>query len=388
MAYISSNDNRWYCQLEAAYGHVSAVTAQNRISAVQMSVQQKFLTPTRKDKTGTRTYLGAPSNLQKQTKFQLTTYMTSWTTPGIGPGYSPLFQSALGAVPMFFEGGTIAAGSTTSVINFAVPHGLSLRQAITYRGELRFVTGTTTASVVLNAPFTNIPMAGAAVGATVTFQPATELPSYSLFDYWTPATSVQRLLSGCAVDQLSLTVNSDYQQFQFKGAAQDVIDSSSFTATEGGLSAFPIEPILGASPTTIIPGHLGQAWLGAYPTQFLTLTSADVSIDNQLDIRNREFGFTLPQAITPGMRKVLINLGLYSQDDTPTISLYQAARQRLPISAGFQLGSQAGELMGFYMGSVVPEVPQFDDKETRQQWQFQASQAQGLGDDEIAIAFG
>ena len=388
MAYISSNNNRWYCQLEEAYGQVGTVTAQNRIPAVQMSVHQKVLTPARKDKTGTRTYLGAPSSLQKQTTFQLTTYMTSWTAPGVSPGYGPMFQSALGAVPLFFDGGTIAASSTTSVINFVTPHGLSLRQAITYMGELRFVTGTTPTSVVLNAPFTNIPVSGGAVGATVTFQPSTELPSYSLFDYWTPATSVQRLLSGCAVDQLSLTVNSDYQQFQFKGAAQDIIDSSSFSALQGDLPAFPIEPVLGAPPTTIVPGHLGQAWLGAFPTHFLTLTSADVTINNQLDLRNHEFGFTLPQMINPGMRKVLINLGLYSQDDTPTISLYQSARARLPISAGFQLGAQAGELMGFFMGSVVPEVPQFDDKETRQQWQFQASQAQGLGDDEIAIAFG
>jgi hypothetical protein len=388
MAYISSNNNRWYCQLEPSYGQVGTVTAQNRISALEMTVQQKVSTSIRKDKTGTRTYLGAPANLRKQTNFQVTTYMTAWTTPGISPGYGPMFESALGSVPMFFNGGSIAPNSTTSVITFEAPHGLSLRQAITYMGEIRFVTGTTTTSVVLNSPFTNVPVTGAAVGPTVTYQPATELPSYSLFDYWTPVTAVQRLLSGCAVDQLSFSVNADYQQFQFKGYSQDVLDSSSFAAGEGQLSAFPIEPALGTPPTTIVAGHLGQAWLGTVATQFLTLTSADVTLNNQLDLRNQEFGFTLPKAINPGLRKVLMNLGLYGQDDTATTALYQAARQRLPISAGFQLGSQSGELLGFFMGSVVPEVPQFNDKDTRLLWQFEGSQAQGLGDDEIAIAFG
>ena len=388
MAYISSNNNRWYCQLEASYGQVGAVTAQNRISAVEMSIQQKVLTPTRKDKTGTRTYLGAPTGMRKQTNFQTTTYMSSWTTPGVAPGYGPMFQSALGATPLYFNGGTVAPSSTTSVINFEAPHGLAVRQAITYMGEMRFVTGTTANSVVVNAPFTNIPATGGAVGATVTYQPATELPSYSLFDYWTPSTAVQRLLCGCAVDQLSLAINGDYQQFQFKGAAQDVLDTSSFAVGEGQLNAFPAEPVIGASPTTIVPGHLGQAWLGTLASQFLTLTSAEVTLNNQLDLRTQEFGFLIPKEINPGTRKVLMNLGIYGQDNSATTGLYQAARQREPISAGFQIGGESGELLGLYMGSVVPEVPQFNDKNTRVQWQFQGSQAQGLGDDEIAIAFG
>jgi hypothetical protein len=68
--------------------------------------------------------------------------------------------------------------------------------------------------------------------------------------------------------------------------------------------------------------------------------------------------------------------------------LYQAARQRSPIEVMFQLGQEAGQLFGAYMKSVVPEVPEFDDSETRMQWQFRGCRAQGTVDDEMVVAFG
>jgi hypothetical protein len=389
VSYISSNNNRWYCQLESLYGQVPVTSPQGRFPAVQMSVQQKVDTPARKDKTGTRTFAGATANMRKNTTFALTTYMTAWTSALGAPGYGPLFQSALGAVPLVFSGGTASATSTATVIGFAAPHGLAVGQAITFSGEIRFVVSVIDAqTVLLSAPFSTIPGAGAAIGPTVTYLPATELPSFSLFDYWTPSAAVQRLLCGCAVDQMQLQVNGDYQEFAFSGMAQDVLDSSSFVSGEGQLTAFPNEPALGAAPTTVIPGHLGEAWLGTTATQFYTLTGAKVTLKNQLDMRTQEFGSILPMAINPGTRSVQLDMELYGQDDAATVSLYQAARQRTPITAGFQIGQAAGQLLGVYMKSVVPEVPQYDDKESRLQWQFSGSRAQGQGDDEIVIAFG
>ena len=54
----------------------------------------------------------------------------------------------------------------------------------------------------------------------------------------------------------------------------------------------------------------------------------------------------------------------------------------------FQLGEQSEQLFGAYMPAMVPEVPEFDDSETRLQWKFQNSRAQGTVDDEFYIAFG
>ena len=55
-----------------------------------------------------------------------------------------------------------------------------------------------------------------ALTATATYFPATELKSVSIFDYWSPETAVQRLLSGAGVDQMEILINGDYHEFHFR----------------------------------------------------------------------------------------------------------------------------------------------------------------------------
>jgi hypothetical protein len=199
---------------------------------------------------------------------------------------------------------------------------------------------------------------------------------------------VQRLLCGAAVDQMSILVNGDYHEVHFSGLAQDVVDSSSFSGDVGQLQSFPQEPALDAFDFSVVPGNLGQAWLGTSPTQFFTLTSATLVLKNAVDMRAREFGSSVPRAIWPGQRAVTATFDLFSQDDDATKSLYQAAKQQSPITVMLQLGEVEGQMMGVYLKSVIPEVPEFDDSENRLQWSFRPSRAQGTIDDEIAVAFG
>jgi hypothetical protein len=241
--------------------------------------------------------------------------------------------------------------------------------------------------VQLNAPFAVIPASGAPIAATVSYAPATGLPSVSVFDYWSPSTAAQRILCGAAVDQMEILVNGDYQEFHFGGLAQDVVDSSSFSAGEAQLQSFPPEPSLAAFDYSIVPGHMGQAWLGTSPTRFFTITNASVLLKNALDTRTREFGSSLPKAISPGQRSVTASFDLYGLDDTTTMGLYQAARQQSPITVMFQLGEEDGQVMGVNLKSVIPEVPEFDDSLNRLQWRFRASRAHGTIDDEITVAF-
>jgi hypothetical protein len=226
------------------------------------------------------------------------------------------------------------------------------------------------------------------IGGTVCYSPATELPSLSIFDYWSPAAAVQRILRGAAVNRFQIQVNGDYHQFEFSGMAQDLIDSSSFTAEASGLSSFPAEPAADVFDYSIVPGHMGQAWLGNGPDRFYTITSASFLVDNALDMRAREFGSSLPRSISPGRRSVTMEFELLEQDDAGTQAFYQAARQQSPIEVMFQLGEQAQQLVGVYMKSVVPDVPEFDDSEQRLRWRFREARAQGTVDDEIVVAFG
>jgi hypothetical protein len=387
--YVSSNNNRLYVASEANYGQVPAIQGSNRIPAVKFAPRQQIKRPVRKDKTGTRTYLGAPSGLRKQTTFDLTTYMTAWAAQNGEPAYGPLFQAATGGAPMAYAGGTSAGNTNPMLLTFSAAHGLSPGQAVTFGDEIRFVTAVVdTLNVGLNAPFTVSPSAGSPIGATVTYQPGSDLGSVSVFDYWDPAAAAQRILTGAAVDKLQIKVNGDYQEFEFSGTAQDLIDSTSFSAGDGELTQYPAEPGPGQFDFTIVPGNLGEAWLDNTPDQFYTITAATISMQNGLETRASEFGSEVPLSVSPGMRTATVDLTLFELTDGVTQGLYQAARQLSPVAVMFQLGQQQGQLFGVYLKSVIPELPQFDDSQTRLQWKFATCRAQGSADDEIYVAFG
>ncbi len=388
MCYISSNNNRVYVGLETSYGTVPTVTAQNRIPLVKLAAKQVPEQTERRDKTGSRTFVGLPNRIRKKTNFQLNTFMTEWTDQTQPPTHSPLFQAALGATPRLFTGGAVASIANQTAITFTAAHGLGVGQGVSSGGEMRFVANIANdTTIIVNAPFSNL-TAGGVVGATMTYSLASDVGSVSIFDYWDPSTVVQRILNGAAMNTLKVDVNGDFQEFIFAGPSKDLLDTTSFTSGQGGLTSFPAEPVDAGFDYTIVPGHLGQVWMGAIPTRFFTLTKAELQLDNGIDLRVKEFGNDSARCIAGGQRTVTLNFEIFEQDDDQTKGLYQAARQRSPISVMFQLGEQPGQLFGAYMPAMVPEVPEFDDAETRLQWKFQNSRAQGSVNDELYIAFG
>ncbi len=388
MAYISSNANRFYCAIENSFGEVPSITKQNRFAGVKFSARQQKETSLRKDKTGSRTYPGVPVGGRRKTDFELKTYLSLWNSGTTVPGYGPLFQAGLGAAPLLFAGGTVTSSASNSQIAFSSPHGLNTNQAVAYLGEIRFVISLLdNSTILLNAPFSTPPSAGVQLGPTVTYLPASELPSISIFDYWSPQQAVQRILNGAAVDTMTISIDGDFHEFSFKGQGQDLVDSASFVNGLGKLTSFPSEPSLDIFSQTAIPANLGQIWLGISPESYQTVTKASVSIDNDLDMRAREFGNMLPTGISPGTRTVTMDLSLFEETTDSCAELYQAARQQSPISVMLQLGQSDGELCGVYLPSIVPEIPEFDDNERRLQWRFQKSRAQGTSNDELVVAF-
>ncbi|MGQ9635770.1 MAG: phage tail tube protein [Bryobacteraceae bacterium] len=387
--YIASNNNRFYAAAEEIYGVAPAIGAQNRIPAVKLAVKQVLEKPERKDKTGTRTFSGYPSRLRKQTSFELRTYMTGWSDQAQEPSYGPLFEAALGGACRLYGGGTATAGGDGRTLVFEGPHGLSVGQAVSFGGEIRFVAAFIDAqTVLLNAPFSVMPGPGSALGKTATYFAAEGLRSASIFDYWTPASAVQRIVYGAGMDKLQVRVNGDYHEFRFTGMAKDLADSATFESGQAGLESFPPEPEQAGFDYSIIPGHLGQAWLGPMAERFFTITSAEVTLDNDLDMRASEFGALTPRCLVPGTRKVTVDFSLYGRDDEATVALYQAARQQSPIEVMFQLGETPGQLFGMYLKSVIPEPPEFDDDETKLEWHFRGCRAQGTVGDELVVAFG
>jgi hypothetical protein len=314
--------------------------------------------------------------------------MAEWTNQSAPPTHDLLFQSALGAAGISFAGNTIQSITNQTQLTFASAHGLAPGQAITVGGEIRFVAAVQNSTTVfINAPFSNA-TAGTAVGGTFTYQLSEDLESVTLHDYWDPSTAVQRLINGAAMDKMQVKVNGDFHEFDFSGPARDLVDSASFANGDAGLTQFPSEPAAAGFDYTIVPGHLGQVWMGSSPVQFFTLTTAELTLNNNIALRLHEFGSDFPQCIQGGVRSITLNFSIFEQDDAQTKGLYQAARTRSPIGVMIQLGEQTGQLFGAYMPAMVPEVPTFEDSDTRLQWKFQNSRAQGTVNDELYVAFG
>ena len=139
-------------------------------------------------------------------------------------------------------------------IAFASAHGLVPGQAVTAGGEIRFAAAIVDVKRSSLTRHSQLPRRESQTGPTVTYQPANDLSSVTIFDYWSPATSVQRILSGAAVDELKVDVNGDFHEFVFSGQARDLVDNSSFESGQCGLSAFLQSHRSRATPTQLCRG--------------------------------------------------------------------------------------------------------------------------------------
>lgn len=389
MSYVTTSLNRFYAALEASYAVVPAIGPGNafRALAVDCELVQQYLE--RRDKSGSRSFTGVVAAGRRHSRFQVEAYLMSGGTPGQAPNIAPLVQAACGASPLVFAGGTAAAGCSATNIIFASPHGLAVGQAISSNGELRFVTAVPGATAVDVSPaFSEAPAASSPIGGAIAYPLAAGLPSVSIFDYWDPATAQQRILNGGAVERMEVRIDGDFHAMRFAGEGQDLIDSITFAAGQGGLAQFPAEPSSRTYSGTPLAGHFGQVWLGAPASRFNSLVRAELVLENGLELRSNELGSAVPLGISPGERRVVLDVELYQTDDAAVQALYSAARSRTPIVAFVQLGASAGHLFGAYMKSVVPQPPHNDARENQLKWSFAGARASGTGDDELWIAFG
>jgi hypothetical protein len=386
--YVLSKNNRYYVALESSYGVVPTVSAANRVPGVRLAVATQRVTAPRPDKTGTRTFLGLPGAARKITGYEFETSLMAGAG-ALPPAVGQMVQAALGAAAPLSATQTATVNANGAELDFPSAHNLAVGSAVTVGGEIRIVASVPSAtSVELSAPLTGTVSGTAQVMAAAAYTPAKVLPSVSLFDYWDPSSTVQRIVRGAGVDEMDIQVDGTEHKLVFRGPAAENVDSASFRAPDGGLTAFPTEPAAQAETWAPVPGNLGQAWLGSPPSQVLTLTKALVRVKNNLMTRSFEFGSTQPLALSPGDRDVEVQFEVYSTDENVFAEMYQAAQTETPIALTIQLGDQAGAMAAVYIKTFVPQVPQFNDTETRLLWSFSNSRAQGTGNDEIYFAFG
>lgn len=386
MAYIPTFDNRHYVVPETQFANVGVLSASQRVPLISMELSHSYQVPKRKDKTGSRTYSGHASALREAARFALKGYLYENPAFPTAPPCAPLLEGALGGESRVFSGAVVESAHTPVQIRFLEPHGLTIGQGLTFGGEMRFVADVEDAyTLLLNAPFSILLTPGAQVGPAITFTLGSEVRSLSLFDYWGGA-GIHRVACGAVVDSMRIAINGDFHELEFQGPAARVLDSASFVPGEAGIAMFPDEPVVDAMRLTPVPGHLGQVWIGGGEAH--TLTEGTVRLTNNVVMRNREFGSSTARLAVHGERVVSLRFSMLQDDAGGSGELYAAARNRTPLPVMLQLGQQASQLMGVYLKSVTPQVPSYDESDSRLQFSFENCLADGVADDELFIAIG
>ncbi|MBL8179949.1 MAG: hypothetical protein JNK48_35040 [Bryobacterales bacterium] len=382
---MQSSENSHYLAKETAPGIVPQIGEGHRVALSGLRMSTVHVVPKRADKWGSRSIGGPIQALQRDSTFQFSTYhYANEAYPSVSR-YGMLFEAAMGNDPLVFSGGTVESIPASNRIRFTSAHNLSKSMAVSHGGELRFVSMIVdTQTIELNAPFSFAPPAGTVLPTAYTYSLARTLKSFSIFDYWAPGSSVQRIGRGAVADKLKLEINGDYHTISVSGPMVDTVDSLSFEAGAGGLTGFPTAPAgLEMTHPMPVPGHLGQAHIGT--SRFYTLTEAEIALSNGVDGKGREFGSVVPRCFVPGRRSVTCSASLYVTDELATRNLYEWAAGRDTVPVMLQLGEQQGQLLGAYMPNVIPSFPEFDDRENRLIWRIERSVAHGTADDELYI---
>ncbi len=384
--FLLSSANRTFASLERNYGEAAALSSAQQIVASELKIDQTTVPSSRRDKSGSRTCTQLPSG-RRSTSFELRSFVTSQNRNGL-PFCDSLFSAAMGASAVLSEPATVASSSASQVVTTMQPHGLSVGSGVAFGGEIRFVTAVpSTVSVQLSAPFSTAPGQNSVLLPTSTYRLSTSLPSITLFDFWGSLGAFSRVLSGAVVNEFEIDVTGDRHRLSWTGNAADVIDSAAFVSGEAGLSVCPELPTQSPIDYSIVPGQLGQVWLGNPASLAYTVTQAVIRLRNNVVLRDREMGTGLASGFIPGRRVVEADISLLAQDDTTTAELYQIARDRGNVSLLLQLGQQAGQMMAAYLPCMVPSIPTYEDAGQWLAWRFTNSQAIGQADDELYLAF-
>lgn len=383
--YIATHSNRIYLKSEVDHPELNEMTEAQLAPVTSLRVSAKRKQLFRQDKTGYRSETPVLGPQRELIEVAMQAYGTGWDGGSLKTAISPLLESGLAAATTVGSSYTVAAVSGTS-ITFDADTTLAVGAALVFGQEMRFVAALSgPRDVTLNAAFTMEPSAGSTLLGSVGLRAGDSVRPMSVLDTWSPSQAVQRYLTGVAADKLMIEINNDFLEVSMKGYAQNLYDSVSGVGGAGFL--FPPAPAgAGNVLASPIAGHLGQAILGIEGTRVCTMTEAKITIDNNIEPRTDEFGCYGTKAFVLGKRRVTLDLTLFERNDSLSQALYAAAVNNTPVPVMLQVGNQQGGMFGIYLPAVLFAIPDFDDKQARLLWRFQASLALGAENDEVFLA--
>lgn len=354
------------------------------IEAIEVNVNRKQLFRT--DKTGfrSRTAIAGPQREEIQVKFNANA--TGWTDRSGGPVLSPVLESALASRRKTGKIHTVDAVNANT-ISVQSESQLLVGSGLSFGDEIRFVKSILNERTFeLSSAFTAPLSAGSMLLGCCDFRPGSEVQTFGIFEFWRPATAVQRALNGVCADRTTIEINSDFVSMSVVAFAKSMADSVSANTVTAPFPSAPVANPSEISSISPISGHLGQALVGSSGQRVCTIVQGRISIDNGIEARSDEFGCYGAKAFTLGRRRVDLDLYLYERTDEVSRNLFEGAIRNEPTSVMLQLGVGQGNMMGIYLPVVLMPVPIFVDSDSRVLWRFKGAIATGLQDDELFIS--
>ncbi len=216
--------------------------------------------------------------------------MRDWPDQTTLPPHGPLLEAAMGAPGLMWPGGTTSTNCTTSTIYFVSPHNLNPGQAVVFGSEMRFVAAVVTPQVVIvNAPFSSAPATGIPLGPTRDLHACNNCcPASACSITGTRSDAVQRILPGVGVDRMtSVHERRLPASLSFPGHGPGCAGQQRIVPGWPGWTGDIPRGDRPRSPVNyaLVPGNLGEVWMGVIPNQMFTVTQASVEIKNNLGLR-------------------------------------------------------------------------------------------------------
>jgi hypothetical protein len=327
MAYAFNRNERIYLQNEATYGIIpntsgaATLTGANCCRHIKCVLTPKEDMLVREDKTGSRTTTPGTAGKRTGSTWSIEASMAASGTPGVAPDCDPALQSLFGSAP------------------------------------------------------TIVP------GVSVTYSISDAPKSFSLWDYRTPATVMQRVGSGCLSNEVTVQLGQGVAKINASGPCKWIVDSVNFSTLDSvgksGLSAFPAEPALNTIVTNggIIPAYKGVAtWdsnvLATLRTSTLRMVANNFTVDDT-------FGSDYATTTEADVRDFSVDLNIYDDDGSTAADLYQKALSKTPITIVNQIGVVPGSIWTWTIKGVQLALPAIVEGQRRWTASFGASRASG-----------
>ena len=268
---VSSNNERLYAALETAYGQVPAITAQNRIPLMNLGAKQIPVATGGRIRQEAEHFPGFRTQFAETRSFQLSTLMTEWTNQTARlRRRGRCFKRRWGRAPSLYGRNGGAASRARRRFNSRRPHGLT-SGAGDHFGDRNPVCG---GGGEYDYGVHQRSVHDYARGRSGNGRDDDVLAGGGLGER-EPLRLLGSKRGGTAdCERRGDGQDADKSERRFPGVrlfgaiAGFAGQRELHQRGKGGLTAYPAEPAQTGFDYTIVPGNLGQVWMGATPNEF------------------------------------------------------------------------------------------------------------------------